>query len=470
MIDLALQRVGPDDAKRSLEFSNLKEEITSALDKDSEQRQKKASRTFYHFGKLPLELAMTIFSYILEDDPAFVVILAQVNRAWRSVILNTPELWNTLVLTQKDPLRKARIWKERCGDRLKSLDIRTCDMKTIWALNELYSVPLGHLRVLALRDVRTDHFLKMLPACTPVVLQNLEHLRLQSLAIQQDVLRLTGEPILHLRTLVARNTAVHWPNLASNCSSLQTIVFEDCLERKYLNDFLWLLHSNPQLETLELMFAGLISTRLECPSVPRTLPERIVLPNLTKLSVGGGVMEISPTQIVTITSFPSLHTLHLIRIVGYLDPILEHLLEDGSVPGLREVKIESCVARSDAPLLRLVEVATELQSLQISQLPRANPLLEMLATPTTSSEGSEPIMHSPKLSRLEVTHCPDVKTGPIVRLIKLRNSPDATSSRISTLVLDGCGIDAEVVPWLRQQVSVVSCIYQTKKEAKKWRR
>ena len=43
-------------------------------------------------------------------------------------------------------------------------------------------------------------------------------------------------------------------------------------------------------------------------------------------------------------------------------------------------------------------------------------------------------------------------------------------SKIDTLILDGCQIDPEALPWLRQQVPTMSCIYQTRKEAKAWRR
>ena len=103
MVDMALERVKPEDEKRVAEFTALKEQIVQARDAELARRRRKASEEYYHFGKLPLELATAIFASVLEDDPAFVVVLAGVCRPWRDAVLAVPTFWRTLVLSTKEP-------------------------------------------------------------------------------------------------------------------------------------------------------------------------------------------------------------------------------------------------------------------------------------------------------------------------------------------------------------------------------
>ena len=152
------------------------------------------------------------------------------------------------------------------------------------------------------------------------------------------------------------------------------------------------------------------------------------------------------------------------------------------------------------PALEYVEISDEdLTETEISTLLRRFPsltnlhmdiigciinphLFDILSIEDTTSDSDHHRRPSsilcPKLTTLMVNYCPDVKTGPVLRLIKLRNDTageatvrvDLGLSRINKLSLDGCEIEAEHLPWFRRMVPVFSCVYQTRKEAKVSRR
>ena len=200
-----------------------------------------------------------------------------------------------------------------------------------------------------------------------------------------------------------------------------------------------------------------------------------LLPKLAKLVLACG-RDLPPTQILSTLWFPSLRILHLSKLTVPADDVLARLLACDSTKNITELKIESCMTRSHDVLLRILDSTPELRILQITRHHEVNPLLEALAWHVVIPGQEQGRVRCPMLSRLEVTYCPDIRTGPIVRLVKLRNGPAIQSndilpvSKIDTLILDGCQIDPEVLPWLRQQVPTMSCIYQTRKEAKAWRR
>ena len=121
MVDLALERIPSDQTTRRDEMVALRTEIHTARDQAAMEATKLASLRAYHFGKLPVEIAHTMFSMVLAEDHAYVVTLAQVCKSWRAAILGTPSFWSTLVLTDHQPKRKIKVWKERSRNRIREL-------------------------------------------------------------------------------------------------------------------------------------------------------------------------------------------------------------------------------------------------------------------------------------------------------------------------------------------------------------
>ena len=478
MIDMTLERLKPEDEKRAAEFAGLRERIILARDAELEAQRQKASQTFYHFGKLPLEVAHFMFSMILDEDPAFVVVLAGVCRSWRDLVVATPAFWRSLVLSKKEPSRKAKLWKTRSEGKLERLDIRHGDdMKIMWAVHELEHISLQSLRALALQGVRLDHFFKMLPNCTPDVISNLETLRLDSLPMQNEVWDLTKLPFTRLQRFHCQKTDVHWPKFADHCSTLREFSYQGTLSIFWIPDALWLICNNRELETLEFEFT---------PNEPpwamngrvRTTPlSDVVLPQLTTLKLRAGPPGLV-TKLTGSASLPSLRTLHISSMPSSCDAILQNCVDRGWLSRLTELKLESLAFDDLTIMFRIMQAADDLQTLSLSKMATANQFLELLASTHTSAPGQPARVLCPKLTTLTVNYCPDVKTGPVLRLIKLRNDTageatdtvDLGLSRINKLSLDGCEIEAEHLPWFRRMVPVFSCVYQTRKEAKVSRR
>jgi len=120
-------------------------------------------------------------------------------------------------------------------------------------------------------------------------------------------------------------------------------------------------------------------------------------------------------------------------------------------------------------------------------------VVEALATPlhnaTDTSNGDSvalpPIFLCPHLAHVNFSNCPDIQTGPLLRLVKSRLTPLTTTTeaaneedaqviptlaQIESIVVDGCPqIEPNALPWLRANVRMVSCVYMTKKAAT-WKR
>ena len=145
MLDMAQNRIKPQDKKRTDEVASLRQRL-------KEQR----SRVFYHFGKIPFEIALMIFTFASEGKSHRVIPLAQVCKDWRATLFNAPSLWRNLVLTPRHPVKKARVWLERCQGSIEELTLRG----NMWpALEVLKKGNLNRLRSLTLDNVDPSQLL-----------------------------------------------------------------------------------------------------------------------------------------------------------------------------------------------------------------------------------------------------------------------------------------------------------------------
>ncbi|KAJ6559105.1 hypothetical protein DFH09DRAFT_1316868 [Mycena vulgaris] len=114
MADMALSRLDPSDSKRRQKLNELKQEIL-------EHRR----RQVYHFGKLPVEIITVIFEMVVDLDWSQVLTIWSVSKHWHIIALNTPNLWSTLVLTHRHPVRHAQRWVKRSKGRVRELSLRS---------------------------------------------------------------------------------------------------------------------------------------------------------------------------------------------------------------------------------------------------------------------------------------------------------------------------------------------------------
>jgi len=145
-------------------------------------------------------------------------------------------------------------------------------------------------------------------------------------------------------------------------------------------------------------------------------------------------------------------------------------------------------------LIALLGISPNLQVLEVTNLVAGvASLIEALAAhhiPPSSSQFrfSEdelkpgPLL-CPKLTHVNFSGCPEVQTGPLLRLIKsrlLENSPSSVSiigepaavarrqvAKLESLIMDTCpNVAGEWLPQIRALVPHVSCRYMTKQVAR----
>ncbi|KAJ7695639.1 hypothetical protein B0H17DRAFT_1329438 [Mycena rosella] len=443
MADLALSRLDPNDVKRRQKLSELKEEVL-----DHRRRQ------VYHFGKLPVEIITAIFEMVVAGDWSLVLTIWRVSKHWHNIALNTPNLWSILVLSHRHPARHAQRWIKRSKGRIRELSLRSTLPRSTVNLDGLL---WDHLRICRLAE---NHDIAEYIGGRSKLdrLSGLEELQLGLTSQICDLLLSMPDP--KLRRLTLDGPQFSWDILASNQCNLTSLEVRRPRTSPSLEEVMAILESNPNLEQfiLDLDITGMPPS--SSPPPPLTMSKLYTL-DLAKTHWTPRFFEL--------VAVPSLQTLRLslIRVVGLL-PLIEKR------PDLLHLSVNSCIIPS-SELLQLLRVTPSLKTLALTRLDAsANVIVEALA----QSHSSDAIL-CPALTHLEISHCPDVKTGPIVTLLKSRN-PQAelpsevveppVAARIKTLRVDGCPqIEANCIPWIRAQVKTFSCIYLPK-QAANWRR
>lgn len=490
MVDFAKECLTRDDAKRHREVAALRGEILRFISKEREQ----ASRTFYHFGKLPLEIAIAIFSLVLTEDHAQIIILSHVCRNWRTTSLSTPKLWSVLVLSNKAPVRKVKTWKERSKGQLVELCLRSSITDVPQVLDELGDISWHSLRILKTAALSLHELRAHLPALHNGVVRNLGSLEIHDVPDSSLKSRPWSEPDMQLRTLSVHHAYMDWAAIARDCKRLEHFSFIGAVMNTPLSDIILLLRENPSLQKLVLHL-------LDYPDQRRPFGDAAIthinLPNLTHLELG--THDWAMCNILPILTVPILRTLHISRGKSSLDVSLRHLLRNGATSSLTELRITRCAVSAQS-MIEFLHATRGLEILQLSHTGnnQMNIVLEALADPAcffsesrAHEQGPETYdsrgILCPALRHVDFSHCPDIGSGPLVRLVKTRLAasipdvvPDTANEdgttrvsivqRIKVLVVDGCpSVDPDILPWLRAKVPTVSCVYMTKKDAS-WRR
>jgi len=76
------------------------------------------------FKDLPHDVLVLIGEIGLKDDPTFNLRLAAICCNWRNEVLKASTLWNDLVLTNRKPVVKAKLWMSRSNGLIRRLELR----------------------------------------------------------------------------------------------------------------------------------------------------------------------------------------------------------------------------------------------------------------------------------------------------------------------------------------------------------
>ncbi|KAK0201820.1 hypothetical protein DFS33DRAFT_1350310 [Desarmillaria ectypa] len=436
MADMALTRTKPEDAKRRAQVTSLKD---AAL----ERRR----RVAYHLGKIPIELMVDIFDLVVSHDATLVLAISAVCRSWRDVARSTPTLWSILALTNRSPVRKTKVWLERSKGRIRELCLRRPLLSVpAWKMESLRDgMQWDYLRVCGFEGFDLASQLEIWGLGHTV--QRWEDVEIRSQRQRRDSLFCPKSNLKRLVLEVADFDAGH---IISPPTQLSTLAIRATPLFHTGDILISFLAQNPELETIEL--DALFHGRIEG-DVPPVRLER-----LTKLSI---VCRPAALNVFDHLVLPSLQDLSLKLSSQSINPILTTLCSQN----ITRLHIVSCVL-TPPPLIALLKSSTGLETLVLQYLDKiADPVLGVLTT------------SCPSLQYVDLSQCPDVRTGPLSRIVKARQSLSegatdgkATFAPIHTLIVDGCPlIDAEYLPWFRQRVKNFSCVYLTKKAAS-WKR
>ncbi|KAG2150467.1 hypothetical protein DEU56DRAFT_780159 [Suillus clintonianus] len=462
MADLALERIKPDDAQRRQGLHALKSQATDALKAADDRRRARIAKTAYHIGKLPVEIFAEIFGLVVAADHVQILNLSHVCKHWRGIAIETPSLWQTLVVSKKYPTRKARFWVQRARTQISDLSFHHNISEMDWPsiLLELTPLHWHGLRSLAASGSLFSRLYDMLHKLSKTkAISHLEHLDVTGCPNFERFLPDFEDS--HLDTLKVANFTPSMGGLWSRVHRLKTMSIEaGCIE------IVPALTANPSLENLML-----------CDIVPIPMQsggdDRVELSNLRCLKF----FNIASISMITrVVIAPNLQVLHLFSIGHSSDVLLEFAHPD-PLRALRELRIGSCTTTASS-LKIIIAGAPLLETLQISGIHGVvNDVLDFIS-------GTHPNDHHQDmctfLKHVDLTNCGDLLTRNAYSLVKTRLHTDQPATvdgsqpecraEIESLRLDGCPlIEAEMLPWFRGKVKVFSCVYMTKKEGKQRR-
>ncbi|EDR13378.1 uncharacterized protein LACBIDRAFT_322978 [Laccaria bicolor S238N-H82] len=415
MVDMALIKVSPGDEKKRLELTSLKETVGLALEAVVAQRKSAQN----HAAMLPVEIFGEMAKFLLSSDPSALITLLHVSRSWRDVVWSTSALWHTLVVARCRPGEKVKLWVERSKGRIRELHILRSASESHWDGQHLDGINWEALRICKVQGWHFSNFLH--ENSLTHILANLDTLEFDHIGAIRTLREVLFAKDMKVQHLTLSHVLVSWQNL-----------------------------TNPLLETLVLDF-----------------PSYSLMPPRHNKEVA---LDFSYLTRLELAKMPQLQVLILQGLRTPVDDGLQSLTRHGSVH-LTDVVLRRCSVANSNHLISFLESLPLLKNLELSYTTNvAHNLLQALAPePSLDNSGTatadQNTLMCPSLTHLNLTHCPEVKTGPLVRLVKSRLAqPEMT--RIVYLTVDGCDhVEADWVKWFREKVPNFSCVYLTKKAA-----
>ena len=446
MADYALERVKAGDTARMETLLALKQEVIDF----AAAIKRHISRTSYHFGNLPVEISHEIFSLLVYSDHAFVLTVASVCNAWRSVALATPSFWSTLVLTKKRPAQKAKLWIQRSGGRI--LDLRFAEGCP--SDHKLHQSLQG-LQWETLRTLDTEVDIEGIAALVNTKTSQLDRLRTTDPSSAGTLLGL-------LDGVKTRNLEIRGTNLSSR--EIRRILADCCTLS---------LHGSGQFLISDIIRTTLENQNLTTLSMSPTTPllidaalsefgdTTLELPNLRQLDLRSDTMLL---KMFCNAPMPSLASLSLSEFTT-IDTQLANLLAQYPTTSLTQLTISRCHT-THVQVTSLLRASPHLRTITFENIFDINEVVEFLATTQPDVARGPPC---PSLEKLDLTSCSLLRSGPIVRLVKER-ATNGDMTTIGTLLIDYCPlIELEVRDWLIRNVPSFSCVYSRKNDAR-WKR
>ncbi|KAF8580946.1 hypothetical protein K439DRAFT_1393208 [Ramaria rubella] len=484
MIQLGLNRVQSCFPARRLEL----EEMQQTILEEKEAFLAANAPKIPYFSKLPVELISHIFLCGVEMDIAFPILASIVCSRWRTVALSTPRLWQCISISYMRPAKKMILWSERSKNHITGLRIRSSISKM--QLKDTFDVCNPNLS----RTLKSLHC-ELDPLVLSTHLINIPHFNILHFDLHDIQLSLpfrgSSDRTTELRTVVVplaplvpldrassarclmvEGYSIDWSKIVPQLSFLRILAIRGATAQPPpVKTLLKLLAANPKLEKVTFD-AGIHLPEVEITNIPG-IQDRISLPCLTYLELVG-VMD--ARGLVSSLLLNRLEHFTISRSKTLVDEIF-HVLQP-SAEALTELSILECIFKPErlAPYLQRM---SHLTKLEITKTASTMDIIVNAVAGGCRVDG-ETELYCPLLRHVNFSHCSDLNSGPIVRLVKsrLRNTaevkpiPPTTPlpASIEAVYINGCAkIDPSVPDWLRIRVPKISCVYMTPSEAKKFR-
>ena len=461
MVDHALSHLRPEDVHRRAPLVDLREKAVKARATAEKEQISQVARTSYLLGKLPVETLVEIFTVLINEDHTWAVKLSHVCGHWRQILVNTPSAWQTLVLSNKHPLRKAKLWKQRAKNRIAyvSVDVSVLDRVSICSeLRDLSWDDLSNLRIPAQEFTELHRMLSDISL--PHAFSKLDELTLVKCSADDQPPFYPSGPNWKLRVLRLNGAVDMLDEWWQRIQQLRELHIAGPLVRFSMLVF----EANPLLEILVLDCQNIFYTNLNPDNNTSPTPM-----NNLKIIKCQGVRY--PIHILRAVSAPSITHFSLLSAIA-TDETLLHI---ASRPSLAELYIASC-SISPSTLPTLLSSTSNLETLKLNSIQAVvNEMLEFLTPRIVNSLHGLPCR---ALKHVDVSHCSDLTTSSAYAFIKTRTQYASESVEsaekcavVVSLKVDGCpNIEPDMLPWFRSKVAQFSCVYTTKKELMKNRR
>ena len=476
MCSLALERLG-DASKHEARRREL-----------VDLRQHLEAQTRCPVSGMPVELLLTIFR--LSNKP---VVISHVCRRWREVALSQSTLWHSLELAApaKKALLRAQEWHRRSCGRIVKLNIHRLLGANVFAFESddmhpddraRFTEILATIRLLDwtklkeshMEEVDVESFFYALSHSTGFVHQHLETLTASydyPSGVVFGRLEYNELPWESLRTFNITNGRCNWVQLSTSMRHLTSFEYKDGGNIGIPAEFHRFLQANPGLEKLVV-------------ELPQWHPEVEVTESLTLAHLRHVEFSGIVPFIVKSGNF-SLPLLQIMRMtkLKYATSMLSELFKDEGTSFAELVELTARFCTLGPQVLTSVL----LRAPKLETLTCTGNLINAVAESLTTRPASEdpdaidlPIL-CPALGVLNFSQSPNLKTGPVMRIVKeriaLATSQDSRRyqlpghdgyrevSCIRALRVDECPhIEAELLPWFRKNVPQFSCRYELRRK------
>ncbi|KAG8897341.1 hypothetical protein FRB99_008215 [Tulasnella sp. 403] len=503
MVDHALGLTSSNNPKHASKRRNLLS-LKEAVEEVLEKRRKDS---ICHVASLPVELLSSIFDFAtrrasddtdlrsprlhgVKRDNRAVLSVSQVCRHWRQVAIESPQLWQTLVIGTRRPDKKVQFWAKRSNGKLEEVVITPNAEElaigdAITAMGKHCHRPPSCLTVLKVVD--SSVILGCMESAFKPSRLNFTELRFEvSTFRNRPSLDLYMKYPLHSLTLVGHN--VDWATAKlENLSSLNLI---RC-RHSGTND----LHNPEQILTKLGQAASLEVLTLEATNPLQCgthgTGSLTVLPRLRYLRLT--FVDLIATRRVQKVALPALEILHLSYLLNAthlltsldITPLTANSTDSLPLrPLLRKLLLDSCVFQVEDLILALKELGQGLEVLTITRSGvDMDPVVEALGGVGSRTLGTaDSAVPCPLVREFDFSYSYHLTGSAIKALVKCRRPPDVSGDTadgseppqtvpIGSLVIDGCPkVEAQLLPWLRSIVPRVSCVYETAKQIRKTRR